>query len=379
MKILHVATFIGNIGDNASHEGFARVLAEVLPGAHEYTRLEIRKTYGVYSLPDKWRFDDAFARLANQHDLVLIGGGHFLDFWVERSVTATTLDIAPDVLDAIQAPIAIVSMGCMHRMEVPEENLVKLRRFLDVLLNRSRTFIAVRNDGSKAVLRDVVGSKYHTAIPEVLDSGFFYTNDGSAYRASEFGYAVINTTVDQLAMKSRGVGPIDKETYREEMGDVLRFLLEETDLNLVFAPHIYSDYSAIQLLLQRVDDFHIRTRIAVAPYVQGDFGCRQVFAAYRGARLVIGMRFHANVCSLAMNRASIGLAATDRVISAYESLGLSDRYHRVDRSFARDVISSSRHLLSDASSAVARAEEQLLSARANTIGVYRRMVEMLGL
>ncbi len=379
MKILHVATFIGNIGDNASHQGFHRVLDAVLPGAHSVTPLEIRKTYGVYTLADKWRFDHDFARLANAHDLVLIGGGHFLDFWVKSSVTGTTLDIAPEVLDAIHVPIAIVSMGCMHRTEVPEENVVKLRRFLDTLLARPLTFVAVRNDGSKAVLRDVVGAKYHEAIPEVLDSGFFYENDGTAYRPSERDYVVLNSTVDQLLMKSRRVGTTDIDHYRNEVAGLLRFLLEETELQLVFAPHIYSDYTAIQFLLEKVNDFHVRTRVIVTPYAQGDFGCQQVFSAYRNARLVIGMRFHANVCSVSMGKATVGLAATDRVITAYESLGLSNRYCRVDRPFAAEVIGRARTLLANPTQAMTFADTQLRAARAATVETYRGMVGRLGL
>ena len=78
LKILHIASFSGNIGDNANHMGF-RPWFEALAGAPvSWTRLEIREFY--------WRerqWDAALVDFINTHDLLVIGGGNYFELWVE--------------------------------------------------------------------------------------------------------------------------------------------------------------------------------------------------------------------------------------------------------------------------------------------------------
>jgi polysaccharide pyruvyl transferase WcaK-like protein len=377
MKILHVATFIGNIGDNASHIGFKEILEENLGTGHQIDTLEIRKTYAVYTLPDKWRFDMDFAKKANEYDLLLIGGGHFLDFWVKNSHTGTTLDISDEVFSALKVPIMIISMGCMHRTDVPEENVPKLRRFLDKLLERKQTTIAVRNDGSKKILKDIIGQVYFENIPEVLDSGFFYDTDAAIYNPSDKPYVIMNSTVDQLSMKSRTMKVIDPLMYVDEMSKVINHFLENTEMNVVLAPHIYADYKAIDCLLQNVNEFHIRSRIIITPFVQDDFGCNMIFSAYKNSSLVVGMRFHANVCSMSMNKLSVGLAATDRVIGIYETVGLGDRVVKVDQPFSAEVIQKAEQTLLNRVAMEVECERQMNLKRAETKSLYKSMFQKI--
>ena len=376
-KILHVATFTGNIGDNASHLGFKKILDEQFPEGYDIDQLEIRKTYKVYTLRDKWRFDESFARKANQYDFVLIGGGHFLDFWVQNSQTGTTLDISDEVLKMIKVPFFIISMGCMHRTIIPEGNIPKLRAFLDKLLNRKKTFVAVRNDSSKRVLQEQIGEKYYQTIPEVLDSGFFYENDGSLYRSSDREYVMMNSTIDQLSMKSFNVKEIDSDQYTQQLRKVVTRIIEETDYQVAFAPHIYADYEAIRNLLANVNDFHIRERVGITPYAQGNYGCEQIFSAYKNSSLMIGMRFHANVCSLSMDVPSVGLGATDRVVNIYESLGIEDRLVKVDHEFESTIMSKVHAFAKNGREAMSDCSGNLERKRQETRETYRAMFELL--
>jgi polysaccharide pyruvyl transferase WcaK-like protein len=379
MKILHVATFIGNIGDNASHLGFDQILEENLGSGHQIDRLEIRKTYSVYTLPDKWSFDDDFAKKANDYDLLLIGGGHFLDFWVKNSHTGTTLDISDEVLEALNVPMFIVSMGSMHRTDVPPENILKYRAFLDKLMKRPQTEIAIRNDGSHRVLRQDIGDKYADRYPEVLDSGYFYRNDGSMYKPLPGEYVVMNSTVDQLTMKSHEVGQINADTYIDEMVKVMNYIINETELNIVLAPHIYKDFEAFDYLLKKMNTFHIRTRIAVAPYVQDDWGCDQIFSAYANASLVVGMRFHSNVCSMALNKLSYGIAATDRIVNAYNSVGLQDRYVTVDKPFSSELIEKINYGLTNREEVLAKSKSNINLKCKETLKTYNKLFANLNL
>lgn len=337
MKILHVASFSGNIGDNASHLGFRRILGDILP-QFEITQLEIRKFYKNYRLQDKLEFDEVFLSLLKGYDMLIIGGGGFFDFWVPDSQTGTTIDISADILARINIPLIISSVGCMPHKQIPEGNLEKFKRFLDDLLGKKNTYIAVRNDGSINTIQEFVGTEYARAIPEVVDHGFFYENNGSFYLPFESPYIAINSTSDQLAMLNRKVGNINIELYKSELRKVIDFIITETDINLVFVPHIYSDIEAIYGILSGIDDFNIRTRIALAPFSNGNLACNQAFSAYKNSMLNIGMRFHANVCSIAMQKPTIGLAALDRVLSVFESMCLPDNAVKVDGQFSAQVI-----------------------------------------
>ncbi|MBE9585366.1 polysaccharide pyruvyl transferase family protein [Mucilaginibacter sp. JRF] len=370
MKILHIASFDGNIGDNASHIGFDNILAQVVDGDVAVDQLEIRKFYNNYSLPDKQRFDADLAALANKYDYLFIGGGGFLDFDIKGSVTGTTIALSPEVLDLIKSPIIISSIGSNPRNDIPEGNIDKYRAFLDAFLSAEKNFLAVRNDGSKQVLRDIIGQKYHDAIPEVLDHGFFYENDGSFYKPTPKKYILINTTSDQVHMKNRNIGEVSEEGYITEMGKVINYIIAETDYDIVFAPHIYSDYKAIDNLLKGVNDFYIRTRIAITPYAQGNAGCNQIFSAYRNSELVLGMRFHANVCSIAMDIPSIGLGALDRVSGLYQSMGLSDNAVTVDKPFYEELITKMQQNLAEKTTS-----PNLQQMKQQTIAAYKQKMK----
>ena len=74
MRILHIASFNGNIGDNASHIGLRNIL-KTLGVIATIDQIEIRRFYKNYSLFDKQSFDEDFVKMANQYDLVVFGGG----------------------------------------------------------------------------------------------------------------------------------------------------------------------------------------------------------------------------------------------------------------------------------------------------------------
>jgi len=377
MRILHLASHTGNIGDNASHIGFRKVLSSLVKRPLQIDPLEIRRFYFNYSLSDKLSFNEDFAALVNTYDLLVIGGGGFLDFWVENSVTGTTLNISEEILNKITTPVFISSVGCIPHKQVPEGNVEKFRKFLDALLNRKNTFLAVRNDGSLHVLNELIGKKYFEQIPEVLDHGFFYENDGASYKPCKESYILINTTDDQVKMLNRKTGRIDERTFIDEMHKVIDHIIDQTRLSIVFAPHIYADYKAIDLLVTRINNFQLRSRVIVAPHVQGDFGCNQIFSAYKNSKLVVGMRFHANVCSLAMGVPVVGIAALDRVSSVYESVSLPQLAIPVDEHFSKraiHLINSGEHgKLSTAS------PEVLKSKRLKTTELYTKALINFGL
>jgi polysaccharide pyruvyl transferase WcaK-like protein len=103
-------------------------------------------------------------------------------------------------------------------------------------------------------------------------------------------------------------------------------LKEDEELAFVFVPHIFKDLKAISEVLEKIQDEYRRKRVTVAPYLNGVQAHDQIFDIYKKANLVIGMRFHTNVCSIAFNSITIPLATQHfKVGDLYQELGLEDR------------------------------------------------------
>ena len=335
MRILHIASFIGNIGDNASHIGLQSILDRFVP-SYEVTRVEIRKFYKNYRHEDKLVFDGGFIRYINSYDLVIIGGGGFLDYWVPDSASGTTIDIEPSLVSGIRTPTFIISVGCFPHKDIPPGNVEKFRAFLDAVLSNNYIRLAVRNDGSLTSLRNTFGSEYAERIPEVVDNGFFFRPKSNFRLPLRRKYVALNIVADQIEMLSNQRGAIDKTTYYSELAEIVRYVVYEMGLDIVLIPHIYQDLQAISNLISTLDDFLVRSHVAIAPYIQGDEGAESLFSVYRDSEAVIATRLHANICSLAMGKITVGLAALDRVSWLHRSIG-SETYVMPVGGFSKDV------------------------------------------
>lgn len=378
MRILHVASFVGNIGDNASHLGFQKILSEYFSDM-DIERLEIRKFYKNYKHEDRQRFDLDFIEYANNFDMLVIGGGGFFDYWLEGSATGTTIDMESEIVAQIKVPTLICSVGCMPHKAIPVGNVEKFRRFLDALILNNNVRIAVRNDGSVLSLRNDIGREYLPHISEVLDSGFFFDTLESNPLPIDQNYIAINITNDQLQMNSHCRGVIDKQVYLTALVDVITHITNTLKIKIVFVPHIYADLKAIVEVLSLLDDFVIREYISVAPCLQYDDGANTVFSVYKHSQLVIGSRFHTNVCSLAMGVPSLGLVALDRVKYVYDQLGMLDSYVLLDYDFSNDLIEKVESTLQQGSEIKRRLSQELAIRRTSSKNVYFSIFDSFGL
>ena len=374
MKVLHIASFIGNIGDNASHIGFRNIL-KTLGIYATIDQMEIRRFYKNYSLPDKQGFDESFVVMANQYDLVVFGGGGFLDFWVPNSETGTTIDISLNLFDKLKVPVLFTSIGCIPHKEVPEGNIEKFTRFITAILEKKNAEIAVRNDGSKTILKSVLGEEIAAKIPQILDNGFFYQPQRKYSRIIDDKYVAINVTKDQLLMKNQTIGEVNTEHFNLELRKYIDSIINHSDLKIVFIPHIFSDIEAIQYALKGVNDFIIRTRMAIAPYIQGDYGSDYLMSVYEGAEYVVGMRFHASVCSLTLGKPIAGLAALDRIKYMCRSVGAGNCVVDMNSDFSALLYDNTmRHLECGQDEIVTK---NIISMKKETLDIYIKLLGKL--
>lgn len=321
LKILHVASFSGNVGDNANHAGSYRMLSRALGQPFTVTEWEIRNYF--------WRkmsFDAKFATLCNEHDFILFGGGNYFELWVERSTSGTSVDIPFDVLEKIQVPIVFHSLGFDAGQGYSEEGLAKTKRYFEVLLSRSDTFISLRNDGSTATARKLLGPEIVDHLHLFPDGGFFASEPGALpERDAEKVVVAVNIAGDML--ERRFGSELSIAGFYNDFANFIECVTEEKKLvYFKFFPHIYRDFQPITEILNCLDDSVRRCRVEVAPLNTGSNSAEKLLKDYAKCCLVLGNRFHANVCPIGMKIPTVGLVNYPQVQFLYEELGLQDRF-----------------------------------------------------
>lgn len=346
MNVLHVASFMGNIGDNANHQGMRKVLGEIF-GDIKYTELEIRKAYQNYHGNDKLYFNRDFVSLANRHDMVIFGGGNFFDIGIEPSHTGTTIDMSTDILKSIKVPAIFYGMGCdydPHR-GAPQHLVMKFKRFIDTALEMDNCIVSVRNDGAMRTIQKYLGQEYSDKVYRIPDGGFFARPNGYYHPELPNGDKPVIAVNLAKDMKDRRwqmtePGSISYDIFTKRVCGVISEKLHKfKNMHVVFVPHIYSDLEAISDVITRMEDPLRRNRVTVAPYIQGNTGIDYIMDLYRRCNLVIGTRFHANVCPIGLGVPTLGLISYPQIEGLYRELGLSDQTVVCDKIGFESVLS----------------------------------------
>ncbi len=333
LRVLHLASFAGNIGDLANHAGARRMLAEQLGFALEFTDLEIREFYWKHR-----SFDDAFVDYANSFDLLIIGGGNYFELWVDHSATGTSIDITPKRLAKLNVPTLFFALGVDTGQGYSAQSAQRFNDFMLTALDRRNFFVCVRNDGSTKALREVLGDKTAEQILTMPDGGFFADPEGCRQAEGDSGRIGINIAGDMLERRfDRG---LKTEGFLRELADVCRALMDaKPDLRIDLMPHIWRDSVLITQLLPMIPDSYLRRRVAVGRLEPGETGLAGFLQNYRSFDLVLGMRFHANVCPIGMGVPARALLNYPQVGHLYEEMDMSDRLIDVrDADFGKPLV-----------------------------------------
>lgn len=342
LRVLHLASFAGNIGDLANHAGARRMLAECLGFRLEFTDLEIREFY--------WKqrsFDDDFVGYANSFDLLIIGGGNYFELWVDHSATGTSIDISPECLAKLKVPTMFFALGVDTGQGYSQQSAHRFNAFMATILEQRSMFACVRNDGSARALREVLGEQTASRIPTMPDGGFFADSAGCRLAEFDSGCIGINIAGDMLERRfNRG---LDTDGFLRELANALRVVLDaRPKLRIDLMPHIWRDSILIAQLLPMIPDPYLRRRISVGRLDPGETGLDRFLQNYRDFDLVLGMRFHANVCPIGMGVPSRGLLNYPQVDHLYEEIGMSDRLIDVrNAGFGNHLVNAVLHDLAD--------------------------------
>ena len=124
MKIAHLTSFGGNIGDKLHINGIRNKIKEEFSLSNKdliFTNIELRLFYQNIR---QRSFNDEFVSQVNQHDTLIIGGGGFFDINIEQSSTGVTIDFNERILEKIKIPIIFYGLGCNQLS--PQEHLKRI-------------------------------------------------------------------------------------------------------------------------------------------------------------------------------------------------------------------------------------------------------------
>ena len=326
INILHIASFKGNIGDNANHLGFRNTLILLYPKfKFEFTEFEIRSTFRK----EKSFNDEEFVELVNQHDLVFFGGGNFFELWVDYSHNNTSVDISTHILKKIKKPIIFYALGFDISMGFSDKGISKFCSWLDYVITREDFVLSLRNDGSLNTMQKTLPKKYHQYFKKIPDGGFFIHKliKSIHSKTSSSQLIGINIAGDMLDIRyDQSVSSINYTSFLEEFTSMIHKLLEkDSHLKIKFFPHIYKDYRVINDFLNLINEKFARERILVHHYASGDEFALNSFQSYQECDLILGNRFHSNVCAFSLAIPSIGLLNYSQIEYLYSDLNMIDR------------------------------------------------------
>jgi polysaccharide pyruvyl transferase WcaK-like protein len=323
LKILHLASFSGNIGDNANHTGFYSWVNDLSSRPITWTEFEIREFYWNERIWDRNIVD-----YINGFDGLVIGGGNYFELWVDRSPTGTSIGLSLELWQEIKVPVFVNALGVDVGQGTNKSSIEKFGNFLDFLVARPNTIVSVRNDGAKGTLGQIFSNRYEKNILHVPDNAFFtdYTDEHPSARAmicdGESSIVAINLASDMPEIRYSNFDTVGQLTdfCSEFAGAIERISEQFPDTKFIFVPHIFKDVEIHSLVISKLNDRLRRTRVTQSIYGVGEKAAAFNFSIYARASLVLGMRFHANVVAIANGTRTIGLFNYPQIRLLYEEL-----------------------------------------------------------
>lgn len=307
----HISSFIGNVGDVLSNYGFRKYLSKL---GLSPTRIEIRDYYQNIDSNKRKNLDNDFLECEKLQETLLIGGGGFLDFWLDRSRTGTTIDIDLDILKNTSFPLVIQSVGSYPHQTVSENSYSNFSKFLEIIQDRPNSKIILRNDGSYEKLKSL--NLINKKIIKGFDNAYLAQNYLEVNKTLfNFQFVAINLAYDQLLMQSEFREGIDTEHFKKEVEKLIISIIDKYNCKIVFVPHISSDIQYILELISELDDRLVREWIVVAEYNGSEDALNYYYTIYAKSIFNVATRFHANILCGLTGKRTISLCALDRVRS----------------------------------------------------------------
>ena len=376
LKILQLAAYQSNIGDNANISGMRASFADYFSD-YELSFSDWDIVNFSWSMTD---FSDDTIDFINSFDLFIIGGGGFLEIIPGADTwTGTRVNIPKEIFERIRVPLVFFAVGIdTVRADLDgrpvEREIEKFNDFVEFISGLDRALLSTRHDGSLDVIERLIGKSGADKFMLVPDGGFYATKTDMCHpeiAADKINIAINfgGDLVDARYQADYSASPVSNNplnltrpkdyeapSYLDHRGyskflisfaNVIRSLsFDLKNVNFILTPHIYRDLEPHFHLLSVTGFPYCRREMTCAAYVHGFSGKDYVMDLYSKCDLTIGMRFHANVCPIGLGTPSIGLGTFPMIGNLYRSLELNDRFiqasagSKFEDDLYRSVISS---------------------------------------
>ena len=322
-RILHIASFLGNIGDNFNHLGTRKLIEENLSEV-EWFEIEIRETFR-----NNYSFDHHFAKYCNSFDAVIFGGGNFFELWVDYSVNNTSANLSFDVIDEITVPFYFYALGVDPGMGVTQEGINKFRTWVEYIENKDNFHLSIRNDGALYTLQKYFPEDFENKFTHLVDGGFLVKKNDILDKIVNQQTKLIGINIAGDMLDTRFDGELSYEQFIAKFSAFLSNILKiYKNYNVILIPHIFKDYNVVFDILNTVEDVYRRERIDVAGLCQGSGGMIKTVNIYNKCSIILANRFHSNI---------IGMILEKKVFGLYNYRQIKELYREINRDNFFDI------------------------------------------
>ena len=287
-RLLHIASFNGNIGDSLSHRGLYNLLGcDCNLSEDKIDRIEIRRFYQNADR-DILKFDGACAEKFNNYRYVILGGGGFLKQSFNNSKYGNTFEFEKEFFKKLRTKLLFYSIGGLNALEkVDEVAYYRTEHFIEKLYSDDRFMFIFRTDGSvkNSQFLNQKYSKDSNSIKQVFDSAFLNEVKSDARCENN---VIINIGYDQLLEANTDKACVFK-TISETM---IHLLDEDIGVKFYFAPHTYYDVQAFTALCEYLPEYLKRNNLKCLQSLTFSTDLQATIDAYSSAKLALTGRFH---------------------------------------------------------------------------------------
>jgi polysaccharide pyruvyl transferase WcaK-like protein len=321
---MHLANFNGtNIGNGALIHGTERVLSEDSPVPIQW----VREAWDDYTF-GKRHFDRSFVQRVNETDGLIVGGAVTFNGRPYLTNAGMRFDLPIDLFPEIRKPIVFYGVSYRHWSGQPFHHLDKLKAALGHLLGRANCLFAVRNDGTKVWLERLLGGAEDPRIREVPDPAVFTPADEGPFPEilAKRTNILFAPNGEDAEHRFGSEGRSHEETRLKLIEAVARVLartVDETDANLILAPHYLDDFGMIADLLRYLPP-QIAHQSTVALGLARVPETRSFYGRYALVDAAISMRVHSMSPALGIGTPMVAIVTQDRMWEFLRRAGVDD-------------------------------------------------------
>lgn len=359
LKISHLTNLRSpNVGNAALTLGAERILEEDLGEGITFDRI----AWDDYTFGQKNFGSDFLPEIVDANALLIAGAVTFngrTDF--DQSGMRFNLSLAQ--IKSIDIPIFFYGSSYRYWSSQPYPNGEMLRQTLTFLCDDEKNKIAVRNDGTKEWLKNVIYFQ-HDNLRVIPDPGLFVRYDVKKVKYSGVPYVCVSLNNEDAAHRFQGEQLRGK--FIDDFGEILNYLLDNFPHDVYLVPHSFEDLSLIEQVTRQISprNLHQRVRVLGLPRFED---AESIYEVYENASLVIASRVHSMSPALGMKIPVIVITTQERLTYFMREMGLdmlvidysdNDLIHKL-KQISSQVLSSHKTYVKEITDSVSTARTEI--------------------